>query len=361
MSPPTLSKIVRTAAAVVLITTGAQAQCVWGSFDSSRVDYTDGVLSTGAHVTLRSVITTNGGSIGLATGTLTSAYLATVDVFYTSLLHRTKGKLSRSEQSAMKSWFNAGGTLIVTGDTHSHDGYDSFTKWLGVTGWKSDQNSCRTTGPVVKLHPVTVDVSSIYYCSLGHFTHASTVTRLGNDAKGRPFLAVVNPTKTVKGRLLVLADHNLFTDFFINAGQNITLAKNIVRWTCSLACSTPAAWSNYGTGLAGQKGIPTLIPDALPVYNSTLRILGSNSSGKPSVGVLTVGLSAITAPLLGGSLLTSLDVVVSVTVPINGYVLPLSVPAALCGTPIHVQLLQADPAASQSVAFTPGLKLLVGH
>ncbi len=361
MPPMTLSQLIGISTAVALLTSGTQAQCVWGSFKSSRIEYAAGVLSAGAHIKLRSIITTNGGAIGVATSTLTPAYLAKVDVFYTSLLHRTKGKLSAAEQHALQAWFDAGGTMVVTGDTHSHDAYDSFTKWLGVSGWTADQGSCRTNGTVVKAHPVTAGMSSFYYCSLGHFTHTKNVTRLGNDAKGRPFLAVVNPTSAAKGRLLVLADHNLFTDSFINSGQNVALATNIVRWSCNPGCPTAATWSSYGSGLAGQHGVPTLVPSALPIYNSTIDLLGDNSSGAATNGMLLVGMNTATAPLLGGSLLTSLDLVLPVVVPATGYSLPLTIPGDLCGTPLHFQLLQADAAALQAVAFSPGLRLLIGH
>ena len=68
----------------MLLSTTAWAQTVWGSFDTTRINYSSGTLNGGAHTTLRGIIVANSGSVAADTATLTAGYLSGVDVFYTA-------------------------------------------------------------------------------------------------------------------------------------------------------------------------------------------------------------------------------------------------------------------------------------
>ncbi|MCA9288404.1 MAG: hypothetical protein KDA05_07460, partial [Phycisphaerales bacterium] len=90
---------------------------VWGCFDSTRVNYAGGVLNGGSsHTMLAGLVAAEGGVLAAPTPSLTPAYLAGIDVFYTSLLTNNNTPLSAAEQTALQNWLAAGGTLIVTAD-----------------------------------------------------------------------------------------------------------------------------------------------------------------------------------------------------------------------------------------------------
>jgi hypothetical protein len=341
---------------------------VWGCFDITRVNYAGGVLDTGtSHVNLRAIITANGGSVAAATPTLTPAYLAGVNVFYTSLLRNSAvSTLSAAEQSALQAWIAAGGTLIVTGDIYALPGYDSFTAFYGVTGWTSI-STCGTGGSpadVLAAHAVTVGVTDLRYCTQSTFTYGADALLLADDGpNNRPFMTVQEPATgfTAGGRILVLGDHNLFSDSYINNGSNRTLATNMVRW----ACGCPSAvWSNYGRGWPGTSGIPALTSSGNPVLGSSITLSLGNSLGATTAGALVVGTVRASLPTpFGGTLLVTPVTIVPVTVPAGGLALPIGVPnvMSMCGTSVLFQGAEGDPGASHGVSFSAGLDLLVGQ
>jgi hypothetical protein len=252
--------------AVAPVAPVAQSNCVWGGFDASRINYAGGVIATGtAHVNLRTVIQNNGGALAPPTPTLTAAYLATVQVFYTSLLvNNANAVLSPAEQAALQTWVAGGGTLIVTGDIFALPGYDSFTSPYGVTGWRTI-SACATGGTaadVVAVHALTVGITTPRYCTNSTFTYPATARLLVDDGTtDNPFMVVMEPATghTTGGRIVVLGDHNLFADAFIVNGDNMAFATNLVRWACG--CPS-AAWTNYGSGWPGTAGVPALTASA---------------------------------------------------------------------------------------------------
>jgi hypothetical protein len=223
----------------------AAQQCVWGSFDASRINYPGGPLTGTEHSTLRGIITGAGGTIGAATPTLTAAYLAGVDVFYTSLLSTSTGVLSAAEQTALQAWVNAGGTLIVTGDIFPIPAYDSFTGVYGVTWTPLSGVGIGTT---VGAHPIIAGVTNFSYNTQSTFTLGAGALVLGNDAGGQRFMAVFELGTGFPhggGRLLVFGDHNMFTNSMIAQSQNTRLAQNFAGWACSGPVAVePTTWGN---------------------------------------------------------------------------------------------------------------------
>ena len=54
--------------------------------------------------------------------------------------------------------------------------------------------------------------------------------------------------------------------------------------------------TNYGTGLAGQNGIPTLTVSAPPKFGANINVMASNSSGSSTQGLVVVGTSSASIP-----------------------------------------------------------------
>jgi len=230
--------------ALALAPTSASA-AVWGSFDASRVNYEGGVLSVGEeHDQLRALITANGDSLAAGTPTLTANYLDGVDIFYTSLLNTNAAVLSNDEQAALASWVNAGGTLIVSADIFPLRFYESFTTQFGITGYVNTMGASAT--PVVD-HPLTVGVTSLSVITQSAFTYGDDALMVYQADDGNVFMIVLEPDTGFcsGGRILVLGDHNLFTDSSINLADNTLGAQNMVEW----AADPPGLGCDCGNGM----------------------------------------------------------------------------------------------------------------
>lgn len=218
-------------ASTLLTPQSVSAQAVWGSFDASRINYSGGVLNTGGeHSTLRNIIQANNGTLGPDTGTLTAAYLATVDVFYTSLLSTSTGVLSAAEQTALQDWITDGGTLIVTADIFPLPAYESFTSFYGVTGYTALSNS--GNGNVLNAHPITAGVNTYTYVTNSTYVYGGDALLLGDDGFGSDYMIVMEPDTcfTGGGRILVFGDHNMFTNTYIVQTDTTALATNMSLW-----------------------------------------------------------------------------------------------------------------------------------
>ncbi|MEE2886565.1 MAG: hypothetical protein VX951_03950 [Planctomycetota bacterium] len=121
-----------------------------------------------------------------------------------------------------------------------------------------------------------------------------------------------------------------------------------------------ARTGNYGTGLAGTNGVPTLTTSAPPVFGKSIGLLGSNSSGVAASGLLITGLQSISVPFLGGMLLADTTILTPVAVPVAGFSLPVTIPTLACGLSVYLQALQLDQAAVAGVSMSPGLRLVPG-
>ena len=250
----------------------AQDSCDWGSFDASRINYSGGALTQWDHNTMRGIIESNGGVIAAPTSTLTAAYLGGVDVFYTSMLHTRTGTLSAAEQAALQGWISTGGTLIVTADIFPFPAYESFTSFYGVTGYTTSFECVDTTGFPVDVHPITDGVTSYKYCTGGTFTSGIDALVLGDNGFGSDFIAVLEPATgfVAGGRILVIGDHNMFTENDINRQDNIPLANNISAWACEPPISdTDAILDTDGDDVDDPDDIcpDTTIPEDVPTVN----------------------------------------------------------------------------------------------
>ncbi len=119
---------------------------------------------------------------------------------------------------------------------------------------------------------------------------------------------------------------------------------------------------NYGVGLAGRNGVPSLRPAARPVINSGVTIRIGNSAGSTTAGVFLVGASKASLAVLGGTVLVTPLVVLPMSIPAAGAnpVVPYPNDATLVNVPIYYQAIELDARAVQGFAFSRGLVLRAG-
>jgi hypothetical protein len=127
--------------------------------------------------------------------------------------------------------------------------------------------------------------------------------------------------------------------------------------------SVPASWNNYGSGHIGSLAVPHLWASANPVLGTTPNLELGSSSGLTSAGAIFFGVQTANAPTPWGGTahvvpLTS----VGLAVPGIGGAIAFPIPAnpLLCGFELYAQGIVLDNAASHGLAFTPGLRLVLG-
>jgi len=217
---------------MVFVLPATAEAATWAGFDASRVNYPEGVLRDGmVYDDLRATIEVEG-DVAPAVSTLSAQTLAGVDVFYTSLL-REGDTLSPEEQSALFEWLFNGGTLIVTADTAPLSFCTSFTAAYGIDLYV-DVGTNATALPIAD-HPVTAGVSTLQYVSNASFAFDDNALELARTPEDYVFAAVIEPEPgtCTTGRILVVGDHSMFTDAFIEQGDNLQFAANIVQWAGS--------------------------------------------------------------------------------------------------------------------------------
>ncbi len=127
--------------------------------------------------------------------------------------------------------------------------------------------------------------------------------------------------------------------------------------------ATPASAANYGNGHPGTNGAPSLSATATPVLGTTPSLGLSNSWGTSTVGALFFGLSPLSVPTpFGGTALVAPVASVGVVLASGGVLQPFPIPGdpSLCGFAVYAQGVVFDPGASQGLAFSPGLVLVLG-
>lgn len=125
------------------------------------------------------------------------------------------------------------------------------------------------------------------------------------------------------------------------------------------------SWWCFGTGLAGAGGIPGLGPLSAPVLGARLRVgvFAGRPGGRAFLVFSTTALPDGKVPFAGGWAHVLPEVALPVTMNGRGEaVVDLGVApdvSALRGRRLHAQGVHLDPAASQGVALSAGLTLLL--
>jgi hypothetical protein len=125
----------------------------------------------------------------------------------------------------------------------------------------------------------------------------------------------------------------------------------------------PADWSNYGTGLAGTNGVPSLTLSDDPFLGRNLDVEVGSSAPASSLCGLFLGLTQAAIPFKGGELLLApfIDPLLF-PLPSTGLDLPTTMPAdpILDGVELFVQSAISDSGAIKNVSLSRGLKMTLG-
>jgi Tol biopolymer transport system component len=125
-----------------------------------------------------------------------------------------------------------------------------------------------------------------------------------------------------------------------------------------------AAWSNYGAGLAGTGGVPSLTSQDLPKLDVDVSIDVANSLGRWTIGFLCASASQGSLPVKGGTLLLGpLAFFEAFVLPPAGLTFTIHVPddPDLLGTSVFAQVVEVDAGAVQGFSFTPGIEFDFGR
>jgi hypothetical protein len=280
---------------------------------------------------------------------------------YRGILHNSPAPIVNMEEAVAG---NRGGEFSVTtgrlGDTAANHKIVIKTKHPITAGF--------AVNSTVQIMTGTLPGQQVWWCTGAQATGSVSLATDDTTATNL-FLTYVeaggtllDTTKAPCRRVMFGFTDRSFNSFTA-AGKK--LFGQAVDWAAAGCC---AQTSNYGQGLAGTNGIPTLTTNARPVYGTTVNILMSNSSGVASVGLIVLSQTRASVPFLGGTLLTNPTFLGYVTLPAGGLTLPAPIPdlSALCPVVPHLlvfyaQLLQIDSAAPAGVSFSPGMRLEIGR
>jgi hypothetical protein len=250
-------------------------------------------------------------------------------------------------------------------------------------------------------HLLQVEVSRIRHHN-GISTNPLTVDVVTTDATGTPTTTVlasvvVQPsvvTTTISPLLIDLATFNVQ----VQAGQVLGLALSspnppgtpsyawwgvapgggyaggriYIQGTLALDAwdlafqtwvSVPASWNNYGAGHPGTAGVPSLTSSAAPVLGTTPNLQLGNSLGQATLGAVFLGVATLSVPTpWGGAALVDPLASFGLALPPGGGSLAFPVPSdpLLCGFEVFAQGVVLDAGATQGIALTAGLRLVLG-
>jgi len=137
----------------------------------------------------------------------------------------------------------------------------------------------------------------------------------------------------------------------------------VYRQVNCVGCQETATWSLYGAGHPGTLGVPALTALANPVIGQSLSLFIGNSLGANTTGLLMLGLAQTQIPgSWGGDLLVVPNINIILPVPAGGFPIGGTIPndPVLCGQDLYLQVLEADPGASNKLSSSGGLFLNLG-
>jgi hypothetical protein len=209
----------------------------------------------------------------------------------------------------------------------------SYRRWLTVEEGIYDQATIRVEGATVWSNP-----------AIGHVLDTSWT------------LHEIPVAAQVDGNPAVQLEWTLASDGGLELGGWTIDDVQILSKVASPATCVPAS---YGTGLAGQAGVPKLdsAGEQLKVGNGAFRIM-LKSARANSVAYLGMGFAPTSIPLLGGTLLVVPALVYSLPTDACGQArldLPIPADGSLANAGVHWQAFVLDAAAVQGFAITPGL------
>jgi Tol biopolymer transport system component len=181
--------------------------------------------------------------------------------------------------------------------------------------------------------------------------------RVSLDADGGQGDALSMPTALSRDGHVVAFES--FSTNLVAGDTNGTVDAFVVE-----RCEIDSTWSNYGDGLPGTYGVPTLVSRNDPVLGTTATVDLANSYGQWTFALLFAGTErADFHSSLGGDLLLLPTLTLVVGLPPWGasYATDLPTNGIWCGMTLDVQAIESDPGAVKGASFTEGLELLLGH
>ncbi len=184
-------------------------------------------------------------------------------------------------------------------------------------------------------------------------TQMMTISCAGNFGNRDSYRPVISADGTLVAFLsdadtLVHGDTNGFTDVFV---------------TDRTVVPEQAYWNNYGVGHAGTFGVPGLTLSGDPEFAASISLNATNSRGTWSVGFVVAGISQVSIPFKGGTLLANPNLILVEPLFPWGWSLPITIPRddVLCGVSAFLQMIEIDPGASHGFSMSEGLEMHFGH
>jgi hypothetical protein len=280
---------------------------------------------------------------------------------YRGILHNSPAPIVNMEEAVAG---NRGGEFSVTtgrlGDTAANHKIVIKTKHPITAGF--------AVNSTVQIMTGTLPGQQVWWCTGAQATGSVSLATDDTTATNL-FLTYVeaggtllNTTKAPCRRVMFGFTDRSFNSFTA-AGKK--LFGQAIDWAADGCC---AQSSNYGTGLAGKNGVPTLKTNIAPKFSANVNVLISNSSGTAAPALLLAGQQPISFGFLGGTLLVNSTFNGYFSLPAGGISIPWSVPnlSVFCGVSrrsliFYAQVLQGDSAAAQGVSFTQGIRLELGR
>jgi hypothetical protein len=330
--------------------------------------YTDYLVSLGWIVDL------------LLTGPVTESLLAPYTIFLVPPGDFTTGlkPFSQSEITAVRDYVTAGGGVWLFNEYDTYPvGINSLASDYGFTFnddfvfdyTDNEQNTYYwPTIHNIKPHVITRYVRTYGYyagCSLNIDDPASEIAGGDDDSYSDEYSSVPPVLFSVtvgSGRVVGAGDATtLHPNYYpsLLREEEKRFLDNIVEW---LGCAPSAA--SYGSGWPGTQGEPQLAALGDPLLCTGFAMSLSNSAGVATSAVVLVGFVEADLPtVFGGHVLVLPYAAFPVSLPAAGATLHASLPcnSDLCGLSVFLQAFEVDPGASRGVAFSSGMRLLLGQ
>ena len=232
-----------------------------GIFDNSRLLGPTWNIQTASQLSMFRTEWQNRGAVWHQTSALTPAFLSGVKVFITSKI--SAQNLSAAEKTALTSWVQGGGTLIVTGECNCYGNIPAYNSMLSLFGFVIGGTVAEGWGTVVASNPITGGLTRVYIAQNGILTLPSGATLLIRDRNGTEAGALLQGDPLVGiGRLFVIGDTDMFTDFMMTLNEeNLRLVRNMASWAMNPTVTLSGIMSP-----AHYVGVKTGMPVTLDVY-----------------------------------------------------------------------------------------------
>ena len=132
----------------------------------------------------------------------------------------------------------------------------------------------------------------------------------------------------------------------------------------TITVNVGAGWENFGDGSPGTTGVPTFDLNAAPVIGTTVQVqLGNSGTGATAAILALSGISNYQPTIWGGVLLVENPHLFIINLPAGGATVNYSIPQSLSLVGVNqvAQLLVVDGGASSGLAFSKGLRLVLGQ